>query len=284
MGRMDASFVRHAEHCPDSVIVTDRDGRIEYVNGACERVTGYAREELVGRTPALLKSGTHEADFYRGLWSALLAGREFRAVFTNRRKNGELYYEDKFIRPLGTGFVSCGRDVTERAQELQRLAHAATHDSLTGLPNRSLFLDRLGQALREAHRRREPFTVAVLDLDRFREANNRHGHLAGDAALQSVASRTRACVRDVDTVARIGGDEFGLILIGAGAADAGRVLEKIVAGNAVPVSFKEHELAVSVSVGAGTFPEDGADELELRERADLRMYEAKRAGGNRYVL
>lgn len=281
---MDTGFLPHAEHCPESVIVTDHDGRIEYVNPTCERVTGYTREELVGRTPALLKSGTHEADFYRALWSTLLAGREFRAVFTNRRKNGELYYEEKFIRPLGTGFVSCGRDVTERAQELQRLAHAATHDSLTGLPNRSLFLDRLGQALREAQRRREPFTVAVLDLDRFREANNEHGHFAGDAVLQAVAARTRSCVRDVDTVARIGGDEFGLILSGAGAAAAARVLEKIVAANAVPVSFKEDELAVSVSVGACTYPDDASDELELRERADLRMYEAKRAGGNRYVL
>ena len=280
---MDIGFLRHAEHCPESVVVTDRDGRIEYVNAACEQVTGYAREELVGRTPALLKSGTHEADFYRGLWSALLAGREFRAVFTNRRKNGELYYEEKIIRPLGSGFVSCGRDVTERAQELRRLAHAATHDSLTGLPNRSLFLDRLGQALREAQRRREPFTVAVLDLDRFREANNRHGHLAGDAVLQAVAARTRGCVRDVDTVARIGGDEFGLILSGAAAAAAAGVFEKIVAANAVAVSFKQQEVPVGVSVGACTYPEDGTDALELRELADLRMYEAKRAGGNRYV-
>jgi diguanylate cyclase (GGDEF)-like protein/PAS domain S-box-containing protein len=283
-GGMDAGFIGHAEHCPESVIVTDHDGRIEYVNATCERVTGYPRDELIGRTPALLKSGAHEADFYRSLWSALLAGREFRAVFTNRRKNGELYYEEKFIRPLGAGFVSCGRDVTEHAQALQRLAHAATHDSLTGLPNRSLFLDRLAQALREAQRRREPVTVAVLDVDRFREANNRHGHLAGDAALQAVAARIRSCVRDVDTVARIGGDEFGLILVGAGADAAGRVLEKIVAANTVPVSFREHELPLSVSVGACTYPEDGADELELRERADLKMYEAKRAGGNRYVL
>jgi len=99
-----------------------------------------------------------------------------------------------------------------------------------------------------------------------------------------VASRTRACVRDVDTVARIGGDEFGLILIGAGAAAAAGVLEKIVAANAVPVSFKEQELPVSVSVGACTYPEDGTGELELRELADLRMYEAKRAGGSRYAL
>jgi diguanylate cyclase (GGDEF)-like protein/PAS domain S-box-containing protein len=281
---MDENFRDYAQHCPDAVLVTDREGRIEYVNAAFERMTGYGCDDLVGKKPAALKSGTHEADFYRALWGALHAGQEFRAVFTNRRKNGEIYYEEKIIRPLGGGFVSFGRDVTERAQELQRLAHAATHDSLTGLPNRSLFLDRLGQALREAQRRREPCTVAVLDLDRFRETNNRHGHLAGDAALQAVAARTRGCLRDADTVARIGGDEFGLILSGAGGAAASAVLEKVVAANAVPVPFKGEALALSVSVGACTYPEGASDALELRERADLRMYEAKRAGGNRYIL
>jgi diguanylate cyclase (GGDEF)-like protein/PAS domain S-box-containing protein len=281
---MESGFRDYAEHCPDAVLVTDRDGRIQYVNGAFERMTGYRRDELVGNRPAALKSGTHEADFYRALWGALLAGQEFRAVFTNRRKGGEIYYEEKIIRPLGSSFVSFGRDVTERAQELQRLAHAATHDSLTGLPNRSLYLDRLGQALREAQRRREPVTVAVLDLDRFRETNNRFGHLAGDAALQAVAARTRVCVREAVTLARIGGDEFGLILTGAGSEAAAKVLEKVVAANAVPIPFKEEAVPVSVSVGACTFPEGARDELELRERADLKMYEAKRAGGNRYAL
>ena len=100
---MDANFRLYAEHCPDAVLVTDRDGRIEYVNAAFERMTGHARGDLVGRKPSTLKSGMHEADFYRALWSALLSGQEFRAVFTNRRKAGELYYEEKIIRPLGSG-------------------------------------------------------------------------------------------------------------------------------------------------------------------------------------
>jgi diguanylate cyclase (GGDEF)-like protein/PAS domain S-box-containing protein len=281
---MDAAFRRYAEDCPDAVIATDRAGNILYANAACERVTGFCRDELVGGSAALFKSGSHEADFYRELWQALLAGREFRAVFCNRRKNGELYYEEKILRPLGEGFVSFGRDVTERARELEKLAHAATHDSLTDLPNRALFLDRLEQALRYAARRGEECTVAVMDLDRFRDTNNRFGHLAGDAVLQAVAERTRRCLREADTVARVGGDEFALILSGAGPADAARVLEQIVRANAAPVRFEERELPVGVSIGACGYPRDGSDGLELRKEADRRMYEAKRAGGSRYFL
>ena len=277
---MDEDFRRFAEQCPDAIIVTDRAGRIEYVNVACERLTGYAARELVGGTPATLKSGTHEADFYRALWTALLAGQEFRGVFCNRRQDGELYYEEKIVRPLGAGFASFGRDVTARAHELEELAHAATHDSLTDLPNRRLFLDRLQQAERHAARHNETFTAALMDLDRFRDINNEFGHLAGDAVLRAVASRTLGCIRQADTVARIGGDEFALILGGSGAAEAGAVLAKIVAANAVPVRFEGRELPVSVSLGACAY--DGNE--DLLKRADSRMYQAKRAGGNRYVL
>jgi diguanylate cyclase (GGDEF)-like protein/PAS domain S-box-containing protein len=281
---MDAGFRRYAEQCPDAVIVTDRSARIEYVNAACERITGYARGELVGRSPAALKSGTHEADFYRKLWNALLAGEEFSAVFVNRRKSGELYYEDKIIRPFKEKFISFGRDVTGRARELEKLAHAATHDSLTDLPNRSLFLDRLGQGLRHAARRNEELVVAILDIDRFRDTNNRFGHLAGDAVLQAVAERTRSCVREADTVARVGGDEFGLLLSGTSQADGARVLEKIVATNARSVRFDGRDLEVSVSVGAAAYPTDATSELGLRRQADGRMYQAKQAGGSRYAF
>ena len=283
---MERAFRRYVEQCPDAVLVTDPAGVIEYVNPAFERMTGYNAAELAGRRPAMLKSGLHEADFYRRLWAALLAGEEFRALFANRRKNGEPYYEDKIIRPLRdeqgrvTHFVSFGRDATERAREFERLTHAATHDSLTDLPNRSLFLDRLGQALRNAARRAEPFTLAILDIDRFRDSNNRYGHLAGDAVLQAVAARTRACVRDADTVARIGGDEIAVILVGADEGDAARVLAKIVAANAAPVTHDGRELRATVSVGASGYPHDATDEQALRKHADAAMYAAKAAGGN----
>jgi len=186
---MEAAFRRYTEDCPDSVIVTDRKGQIVHVNPACERLTGYTGAELLGRTPAVFKSGTHEADFYRELWATLLAGGEFRAVFCNRRKSGERFYEEKIIRPLHaasgavTGYVAFGRDVTERARELEKLAHAATHDSLTDLPNRRLFLDRLGQALRHAARREEELTVVILDLDDFRETNSAFGHLGAGGQI-----------------------------------------------------------------------------------------------------
>lgn len=280
---MDRSFRRYLEQCPDGVLATDRQGRIEYVNPAYERLTGYPREELIGRTPALLKSGMHETDFYRRLWSTLLAGREFRAVFCNRKKGGELFYEDKIIRPVEGGYVSFGRDVTARSLEIEKLAYAATHDGLTGLPNRGLFLDRLEQALRHAARRGEALTVAFMDIDRFRDTNNRFGHLAGDALLQAIARRTLACVRESDTVARIGGDEFALVLVDAAGDAAARVLQEVVQANAAPVAFDGSELAASVSLGACAFPAEASNAVELRKLADERMYEAKRAGGNRWA-
>jgi len=285
---MEPAFRRYIEQCPDAVLVTDTAGRIVYANPAFERMTGYASSELAGRTPALLKSGMHEADFYRELWSALLAGREFRALFANRKKSGEPYYEDKIIRPLfdadgrATHFVSFGRDATERAREFDKLLHAATHDSLTDLPNRSLFLDRLGQALRHAARREEQLTLAILDIDRFRDTNNSYGHMAGDTVLQAVAARTRGCVREVDTVARIGGDELAVILLDATEAQAGPVLAKIVAANAAPVRHDGADIHATASVGASGFPRDAQDADALREQADLAMYAAKAAGGNRY--
>ena len=287
---MEPAFRRYIEQCPDAVLVTDCSGRIVYANPAFERMTGYGVAELVGRTPAMLRSGLHEADFYRELWGALLAGREFRAVFANLRKDGAPYYEDKIIRPLldehgtATHFISYGRDATEHALEFERLRHAATHDSLTDLPNLGVLVDRLGQALRQAARRGEALTVALVDLDRFRDVNTRHGHLGGDAVLRAVAERTRACLRDADTVARVGGDEFALVLPGADESAAARILAKVVEVNAAPVPWDGAAISSSVSVGAACYPRDAIAAEPLRKLADSAMYAAKAAGGNRYRL
>jgi diguanylate cyclase (GGDEF)-like protein/PAS domain S-box-containing protein len=285
--RGDASFSSWLDQNPDALLMTDAAGVIEYVNPAFESLTGYPRAEAVGRKPSILKSGAHDDEFYRGLWRSILAGHPFRGVFVDRRKSGALVHAENLIWPVLSGhgritnFVCQTRDVTERVREAEKLAHAATHDPLTDLPNRTLFLDRLELALRHAARREEVLAVAIFDIDRFRDTNNRYGHLAGDAVLQAVARRSASCVREADTVARIGGDELALILPNASErAGTVAVFEKVRAANAVPVRYEDRLIRVSVSIGASIYPRDATDAEGLRKHADGAMYAAKRAGGN----
>lgn len=280
-----------AEPWPDALMLTDATGVIQYVNRAFETLTGYRSREVLGRTPAVLKSGHLAPRFYRRMWRQLRKGQSFRGVFLNRRKNGELFYEEEMIRALRGPdgatlyFLSAGRDVSELMREMGKLQHLATHDPLTGLPNRLLFADRLGQALREARRSGERVVVAFADLDAFKRVNTLHGHLAGDAVLRAVARRTQRCLRAVDTVARIGGDEFALVLPAMRSPEAaGRVLEKIRAANTRPVRYGGKQLHTSLSIGAGLYPLDGRTDVTLRRRADAALYEAKKAGGNAWCF
>ena len=270
------------EEWPDVLIVTDARGRIEYVNRAFEVLTGYRREEVLGRTPALLQSGRHDKAFYRRLWQRLRRGEAYRGIFVNRAKDGRLFHEEEIIRPLpGKGFLCAGRDVSALVREMQKLRTAATHDALTGLPNVTLFADRLAQALREGERRREGLVVALLDLDDFKRINTRYGHLGGDAVLKAVARRTRRSIRAIDTVARVGGDELALVLPGVRSkAAAAALLEKIRAANASPVAFGRRRIPVSVSIGAAIYPGRARSEKALRALSDAAMYAAKSAGGN----
>ena len=277
-----------AERSPDALLVTDARGVIEYVNPAFEKLSGLTRAELLGRTPAILKSGAHDAAFYRRLWRRLLAGKPYRGVFVNRRKDGRLFFDEEIILPVITRsgkpshFVSSGRDVTRQVRSLRHFQHAATHDPLTDLPNRTLFLDRLSQAVRQAARRGEPLAVAIFDIDDFRAVNNHHGHLAGDAVLQAVAKRTRGCLRVVDTVARIGGDEFALILANVTRRAALGVIRKVLAANCAPVKVGRQRVPVGLSIGVCMYPRAARTENQLRKRADTAMYAAKRAGGARF--
>ncbi len=278
-----------AREWPDALLVTDARGVIEYVNPAFERLTGYKSAEVLGRTPALLKSGRQDSAFYRRLWLRLRHGQPYRGIFVNRRKDGALFHEEELIRPLRgpngriTHFLCAGRDVSAFVREMQKLRQLATHDPLTALPNRTLYGDRLGQALREAERRGERVVVAMLDLDDFKRINTRYGHLAGDAVLKSVARRTQRSGRAIDTVARIGGDELALVLPGVRSQRAAaKVLGKICAANAATVRYGHTRIPVSVSIGASIYPLDGRRDVVLRRRADDAMFAAKMAGGNRW--
>lgn len=280
-------LARAAHWMPELILITDGDGRVQYVNPAFEAATGYAAAALVGRPAAILNSGAHDAQFFRSMWQTIHAGGVFRAVFTNRRQNGTIYYEDKTITPIRDGkgnvihFLSSGRDVTSWLERLERLEYRATHDSLTGLPNRALVMDRLRQEIARARRRKDGFALAYVDVDRFKEINDTLGHAAGDRVLQAVGRLFQLNMRGEDTAGRIAGDEFVLVLAGAGRPDqAAKVLDNVVAALRHGVWGEERAIAVTVSIGLCLYPIDGEDEKTLLKRADTALYRAKRDGGN----
>lgn len=273
--------VRGVAESDDAVMLTDLDGVIEYVNPGFERLTGFNSEDAVRRTPRILSSGSHPSSFFDSLWGELRSGREFRGTFVNRRKDGSFFHQETSIRPLfndhgvATHFLSIGHDVSDRVAELARLEQLAHHDELTGLANRSLFKDRLRQAIAHAARRGGSFVLLFLDVNSLKAINDRFGHACGDAALQELARRLQHCLREEDTVARIGGDEFAIILSVAGRREAEAPLQKIgdVLGDAV--SFGAQRAHLGASVGACLYPEDGLDEAQLMAGADVAMYAAK---------
>jgi len=275
------------EQTADSVMITDRNGIIDYVNHAFEQVTGYTRAEALGRTGNIVKSGFHDAHFYGELWKTIRSGNAFRAVFRNRRKSGQIYCEEKTITPIRddsgeiSHFVSTAKEVTDRINEEERLNRLANYDGLTGLPNRALFMDRLQGALAAAKRNNRLVGLFFMDLDRFKAVNDTLGHAAGDKFLVEIAERLNGCLRATDTVARFGGDEFVFIINDLKAkTDVEQVLKKIFDAFHVPVIIGDHEVPASASIGVSLYPQDGMTADELLKRADVSMYHAKSAGNN----
>lgn len=275
------------EKVADSIFITDASGVIEYINSAFEIITGYRREEAMGKTPRVIKSGKHDEQFYQQIWETLLRGEVYRNVFINRRKDGQLYHEAITITPLTdeqgkvTHYIASGKDITENIQTQERLHHLAHHDVLTGLPNRMLFVERLKHALKRAEWRKRAVAVMFLDMDRFKIVNDTLGHEAGDRLLQAMAARLLGCVRDGDTVARFGGDEFaGFLNDVASPEDVAPIVAKFLAALAPPFVIDGHELFISGSIGISLYPDDGTDTQTLMKNADTAMYRAKQNGGN----
>lgn len=400
------------EQAADGVLIADPNGRIEYVNPAFERMTGYGRDEIIGNKPSLLKSGRHDQAFYQSLWRTVTQGDIFRGTLINRRKDGELFYEEKVITPLKddqghvTHLVSTGRNITERVQAdearaqlvaileattdlvaildldgclhylnnagyrmlgldpemdiskfcltelfperikrqleseawpiayragswsgetaLQRmngieipvsqvllvhrnaageveylstiardiserkrfeaeLRHQATHDILTGLPNRILLMDRLSAEMERARHAGNSVAVLFLDMDNFKRINDSMGHAIGDALLQQIADRLQAALRPNDTIARHGGDEFAII-----AGDLARsesvlaVLRKVYSAFDRPMSLGAQEAYITFCTGIALYPHDGTSVEDLLRNAGTAMYRANMAGHNQY--
>ncbi|MFN4005424.1 MAG: EAL domain-containing protein [Hylemonella sp.] len=277
------------EQTADAVMITDAAGRIEYVNAAFCRMSGYSAEEVLGQTPRLLKSGQMPEIFYRRMWHAIADGQVFADVMINRRKDGSLFHSALTITPQRnaqgavTHYIATARDISEQIRYQERIQHLAHHDALTDLPNRALLLDRLDQALARAKWRQRLVAVLFLDLDRFKVINDSLGHASGDALLKAMAQRLRACVRDGDTVARLGGDEFAIVLNDVAAEDdVAQVAQGILQTVGEPFPYQGRELFVTTSIGISLFPRDGQDSHSLLKRADVAMYNAKDGGKSAY--
>jgi two-component system, chemotaxis family, CheB/CheR fusion protein len=270
----------------EGICVTDAEGILISVNESFSRITGYAAEEVLGSTCAILKSGRHSPEFYAAMWADLRGCGIWQGEIWNHRKDGQLIPEWLTISAVRDdqgkvcNYVGIFSDISAIKASHERIEHLATHDELTGLPNRNLFNDRVKHAIARAAHRGEQLHVVFVDLDNFKVINDNLGHAAGDELLREAAQRIGSCVRDEDTVARLGGDEFILMLEDADtdlvAAMGKRILDFLSASYRV----QGRDVFVTASLGVSSFPDDAQDSETLLKNADTAMYKAKERGKN----
>jgi len=283
---------RAIEASTSAIVVTEAvEGHpTVYVNPAFERITGYTAAEVRGRSPRLLYGADLDQHGVTEIRRAIQEQREGHAVMRCYRRDGSMYWNDVTVSPVRdeqgrvTHLVSIQHDITAMKAYETELHHQATHDALTGLPNRVLLQDRLLQTIQHAARKGHELWLVSMDLDRFKFTNSRLGHKGGDRLLQVVAARMRAAVRPLDTVARLGGDEFALLLLAEHGASKPRAdqLQRVLDKLAEPLVLDGVELFMSCSAGIAVYPADSDDPHVLAERADIAMYRAKEMGGNNY--
>lgn len=280
---------RALEQTADMVMITDKEGIIEYVNPMFEKTTGYCKQEIIGRKPSILNSGHHDRVFYKKMWATVLAGKVFTEVLVNKKRDDSVFYQDETITPLKnekgeiTHFIATGRDISRRMENEKRLQHIAHHDALTGLPNRVLFMDRIKRSLAHARRSHERIAILFFDLDRFKNINDTLGHIIGDKLLIEIARRLKKSIREDDSIARLGGDEFAVLVDKIGSEnDITQVAQKTLTCLEKPAIIDGHSLYTTASIGISLFPDDGEDTGSLLKNADIAMYRAKDMGKNNY--
>ncbi|MGR9073034.1 MAG: EAL domain-containing protein [Gammaproteobacteria bacterium] len=273
----------------EAIAVTDRENRIVSVNPAFEKITGYRKDEVIGKNPKILNSCRQGKDFYRTMWNSLENTGRWQGEIWNQRKNGEIYPEWLSISTLTNGngetngYIGIFTDITEALAAEQLIRQQANFDALTQLPNRQLYCDRLQQAMIHARRMNKLVGVMFIDLDGFKEINDSFGHSQGDLVLQRIAERIVRVKREADTFARFGGDEFTVLLANLESeTDAIPIAEKILLTIEEPLKIDDFLLNITASIGIAIFPNNGRDAETLLKHADNAMYKAKAAGHNSY--
>ncbi|MDP2824812.1 MAG: PAS domain S-box protein [Sulfuritalea sp.] len=278
-------------HAQEGILIADAARNIVDVNETFVRITGYSRDEVLGKNPEMLSSGRHGPEFYESMWHDLTTKGYWYGEVWDRRKNGEIFPEMLNITAVKDAagrtqhYVALFADITALKEHQSKLEHIAHYDALTGQPNRVLLADRLQQAIVQTRRRNTLMAVVYLDLDGFKAINDTHGHETGDELLIKLAQRLKETLREGDTLARLGGDEFVVVLVDlANVAECEAILSRLLQAAAEPVPIRNLPLQVSASLGVTIFPLDDGDADSLVRHADQAMYQAKQAGKNRYHL
>nr|WP_297349951.1 EAL domain-containing protein [uncultured Glaciecola sp.] len=278
-------------HALEGILITDAATTIIDVNDTFTEITGYSREEAIGQTAHFLYENMHPQEFYAEMWSKINTTKRWIGEIFSCRKNGEKYLSRITINAVKNGvgqvshYVSLFSDITKQHEHQHQLEKMAHFDALTNLPNRALLADRLNQAMLQCKREHSVLAVIFMDLDGFKEINDTNGHAVGDELLIKVSNRMKGVLRQVDTLARIGGDEFVIVLTNLTKnEDCKRTLERLLHAVSEPIVMADVVLNVSASIGVTLYPQDYADADILVRHADQAMYIAKQAGKNRYHL
>jgi diguanylate cyclase (GGDEF)-like protein/PAS domain S-box-containing protein len=281
-------------------MITDRDGNIEYVNPKFTAVNGYALEEVRGKNPRFLKSNKTAPKVYTELWQTILAGKEWRGEFLNRKKNGILYWEYASISAITDSkgniihFVSVNEDITVRKENEEKIKRLnaglellAMTDYLTSLYNRRYFMQRGVEECKRANRNKQPLALLMLDIDEFKNVNDTYGHEAGDMALQQVSAVLKASLRETDVLGRMGGEEFAALLPNTSLEEAvlmaERVRQIIEDTSFETLGEKTLSIAITICIGVAAFTNELSGIDELLRNADAALYHAKNNGRNRVI-
>lgn len=276
------------EYASEAILISNAENIIEEVNPAFTKITGYEAEEVIGKTPALFKSGRHGSEFYQSMWNSINNTDIWQGEVWNRRKNGEIFPEYLAISAVRDNsnkviqHIALFSDISKHKQYEEDIWHQANYDALTQLPNRNLLSNRLEHEVKLMQRQNLQLAVLFIDLDRFKHVNDTYGHSFGDELIVSIATRFKGCIRESDTIARLGGDEFIVLLPNLSQiANVEKVAKALLAEASAPVSLSNgHQAIVSASVGISVYPDDANNAESLLKNADVAMYQAKEQGKN----